>query len=264
MEVREILIANTKDQKRYRIMTGAETLGELQDQITRNENVMVWDKPNKVWLTNPHPININGMSFTEGISNTQLVDRTSQLPMAVNFKGQVTNNLMVLMTNTTKSIRSGAAQKFDRKALYAQIKSFGLEETVKTKFGKNFTMVGSADLAALIDSTNAGINNKKAAIKEAQQELAAGKQKEEKVVNTPAPEEKKEEKKLPDVKSAPHAQTVEWFYDGVKKMVGDNLLNEKDIAVLADLFTELALRLEEEKPKITDDDIEEMMRKARH
>ena len=33
MEVREILIANTKDQKKYRIMTGAETLGELQDQI---------------------------------------------------------------------------------------------------------------------------------------------------------------------------------------------------------------------------------------
>jgi hypothetical protein len=184
--------------------------------------------------------------------------------MAVNFKGQVTNNLMILMTNTTKSIRSGATQKFDRKALYAQIKSYGLEETVKTQFGKNFTMVSSADLAALIDITVVGSKSNKAAIKEAQQELEAGKQKEEeKVVNTPAPEEKKEEKKLPDVKSAPHAQTVEWFYDGIKSMVNDNLLNEKDVAVIADLCTDLALHLEEEKPKITDDDIEEMMRKVR-
>lgn len=260
MEVREILIANTKDQKRYRIMTGAETLGELQDQITRNENVMVWDKPNKVWLTNTTPINISGMSFTEGISNTQLVDRSSQLPRAVNFKGQVTNNLMMLMTNTTKSIRSGAAQKFDRKALYAEVKTYGLENAIKAKYGKNFTMVSSADLAAMIEGAK-GKNNK-AAIKEAQQELSAGKQKEE-VVNTPAPEEKKEEKKLPDVKSAPHATTVDWFYTGIKSMVKDNLLNEKDVAVIADLCTELALRLEEEKPKITDDDIEMMIYKAR-
>jgi hypothetical protein len=192
MEIREILIANTKDQKRYRIMTGAETIGELQDQITRNENVMVWDKPNKVWLTNTQPINISGMSFTEGISNTQLVDRTSQLPMAVNFKGQVTNNLMMLMTNTTKSIRSGAAQKFDRKYLYAQIKSYGLEETVKTQFGKNFTMVGNADLAALIDATVVGSKTKKTAIKEAQQELSAGKQKEEKKDTTESAEKSAE------------------------------------------------------------------------
>jgi hypothetical protein len=182
--------------------------------------------------------------------------------MAVNFKGQVTNNLMMLMTNTTKSICSGSAQKFDRKALYAEVKTYGLENAIKTKFGKNFTMVSSADLAAMVEDAK-GKNNK-AAIKEAQQELVAGKQKEEeKVVNTPAPEEKKEEKKLPDVKSAPHAQTVEWFYDGIKSMINDNLLNEKDVAVIADLCTDLALRLEEEKPKITDDDIEEMMRKAR-
>lgn len=250
METREILIANTKDQKRYRIMTGAETLGELQDQITRNENVMVWDKPNKVWLTNTQPINFSGMSFTEGISNTQLVDRTSQLPMAVNFKGQVTNNLMMLLTNTTKNIPSGAAQKFDRKALYAEVKTYGLENAIKAKYGKNFTMVSSADLAAMIEG--AKDKTKKAAIKEAQQELAAGKQK----------EEKKEEKKLSDVKSAPHAATVDWFYTGIKSMVKDNILNGKDVTVIADLCTELALRLEEEKPKITDEDIEMMIDKA--
>jgi hypothetical protein len=219
---------------------------------------MVWDKPNKVWLTNTQPINISGMSFTEGISNTQLIDRTSQLPTAVNFKGQVTNNLMMLMTNTTKSIRSGAAQKFDRKALYAEVKAYGLENAIKAKYGKNFTMVSSADLAAMIEGAKG--KTKKAAIKEAQQELSAGKQSECPQVSPEG--EKKEEKKLPDVKSAPHAATVDWFYTGIKSMVKDNMLNEKDVAVIADLCTELALRLEEEKPKITDDDIERMIDKA--
>ena len=261
MEVREILIANTKDQKRYRIMTGAETLGELQDQITRNENVMVWDKPNKVWLTNTQPINISGMSFTEGISNTQLVDRTSQLPMAVNFKGQVTNNLMMLMTNTTKAIRSGAG---DRAAAYKLIKDKNLQDAVKTKFGKNFTQVSTVDLFAFAQSQQhkkSEANYK--ALKEAQQELSAGKQKQSQCPQVSPEEEKKEEKKLPDVKSAPHAATVEWFYAGIKSMVKDNMLNEKDVTVIANLCTELALRLEEEKPKITDDDIEMMINKAR-
>ena len=258
MEVREILIANTKDQKKYRIMTGAETLGELQDQITRNENVMVWDKPNKVWLTNTQPINISGMSFTEGISNTQLVDRTSQLPMAVNFKGQVTNNLMMLMTNTTKAIRSGAG---DRAAAYKLIKDKNLQDAVKTKFGKNFTQVSTVDLFAFAKSQQhkkSEANYK--ALKEAQQELSAGKQKQPTVPSVSP--EGKEEKKLPDVKSAPHAATVEWFYTGIKSMVKDNLLNEKDVAVLTDLYTELALRLEEEKPKVTVDDMEQMLRDA--
>ena len=76
--------------------------------------------------------------------------------------------------------------------------------------------------------------------------------KKEEVVNTA-------EKKLPDVKSAPHAQTVEWFYTGIKSMVKDNLLETGDIIVLADLLTEYAMRLEEEKPKITASDIEDIL-----
>ena len=67
------------------------------------------------------------------------------------------------------------------------------------------------------------------------------------------------EKKLPDVKEAPHANTVEWYYTGIKGMVKDNLLANKDIIVLADLLTELAYRLEEQKPKITVSDIDDML-----
>ena len=35
MEKREILVANNRDQSKYRIVTDATTLGELQDVITR-------------------------------------------------------------------------------------------------------------------------------------------------------------------------------------------------------------------------------------
>ena len=64
---------------------------------------------------------------------------------------------------------------------------------------------------------------------------------------------------FPDVKTAPHANTVNWFYDGVKAMFSDNLLHVEDVIVLASLTTELAMHLWETKPIITNDDIDDMM-----
>lgn len=268
MEKRSILIANSKDQSKYRIVTDATTLGELQDAIARNEEV--YKMVGQSWVKNTSPINISGLTFTEGITKTQLLGRDSALPTNVMFKGQPTNDLVMLLTNTNKQIRSGAA-KFDRKALYADVKKYHLEEAIKTKFGKNFTMVGNADLDAMISEVKgsngaAKTDSKKAAIDEVRKDFAEGKQK-----SVNKPEEKKEEeaakapeRKLPDVKSAPHAETVEWFFDGIKRMVKENLLHSKDVVVLADLTTDLALRMEEAKPEISASDMDDMMRSIRH
>lgn len=38
----------------------------------------------------------------------------------------------------------------DRKELYKKIKNYNLEETVKTKFGRNFTQVSSKDLEKIV------------------------------------------------------------------------------------------------------------------
>lgn len=126
---REILIANTKTQKRSKINSSATTLGELKAEL-RAAN-----------------IDYSNMTFTEGISKTQLLDDATQLPQNVMYKGQPTNNLVILLTNTKKNIASGASS---RKEAYALIKENGLQDVVKAKFGRNFTQVPTEDLLELL------------------------------------------------------------------------------------------------------------------
>lgn len=254
MTEREILIANNRDQSKYRIVTGAETLGELQDAIARNEGV--YKMVGQSWVSNPTPINISGLTFTEGITKTQLLQRDSALPTNVQFKGQTTNNLVMLLTNTTKQIRSGAYPT-NRKDFGAYIKQNNLGEAIKQKFGDNWTRISTDKLLNFFANTaEKSTTSNKNAINEVREELK-DQEKVKEAVNTP-------EKKLPDVKDAPHAATVEWFYDGIKKMTSDNLLYAEDVVVLADLTAELAARLVESKPKITASDMDDMLYSIRH
>mgnify|MGYP006872974942 CR=1 FL=1 len=258
MERRDILIANNRDQSKYRVVTGAETLGQLQDDLRRNEEV--YKMVGQTWIKNESPIGYSGLDFTEGITKTKLLERDTQLPANVQFKGQTTNNLVMLLTNTTKNIPSGAGM--DRKVAYALVKELGIAGAIQEGEGQNYTRVKNKVLESYINIARNGADSGKEAINEVREELKdQGKVKE--VVNTPAQEEAEPEKKLPDVKSAPHAQTVEWFYTGIKSMVKENLLANGDITVLADLLTELALRLEEEKPKITASDMDDMLKSLR-
>lgn len=256
MEKREILIANNRDQSKYRIVTDATTLGELQDVITRNEGV--YKMVGQSWINNPTPINISGLTFTEGITKTQLLTRESLLPTNVQFRGQVTNNLVMLLTNTTKQIRSGAYPT-NRKDFGAYIKQNNLGEAIKQEFGDNWTRVSTDKLLNFFANTaEKNTTSNKDVINEVRKELK-DQEKVKEVVSTAVPEEAESVKKLPDVKEAPHAATVEWFYDGIKKMTTDNLLYAEDVAVLADLTTELAARLMESKPRITVSDMDDML-----
>ncbi len=126
---REILIANTKTQKRSKITTSATTLGELKADLRAAG------------------IEYGGMTFTEGISKTQLLDDATQLPQNVMYKGQPTNNLVILLTNTKKNISSGT---MTRKEAYQAIKDNNLQEAVKEEFGRNFTQVPTSDLLVFI------------------------------------------------------------------------------------------------------------------
>lgn len=130
---REILIANTKTQKRSKITTSATTLGELKTDLRAAG------------------IDFSGMTFTEGISKTQLLSDDTQLPQNVMYKGQPTNNLVILLTNTKKNIASGV---LSRKEAYNLIKQNSLENAVKIEFGRNFTQVPTLDLIKFI-GTNA-------------------------------------------------------------------------------------------------------------
>lgn len=135
---REILIANTKTQKRSKITTSATTLGELKTDLRAAS------------------IDFSGMTFTEGISKTQLLSDDTQLPQNVMYKGQPTNNLVILLTNTKKNIASGV---LSRKEAYNLIKQNSLENAVKIEFGRNFTQVPTFDLIKFI-----GANVKKSEV----------------------------------------------------------------------------------------------------
>lgn len=252
MTEREILIANNRDQSKYRVITGAETLGQLQQDIARNENV--YKIVGQTWLKNTTPINISGLTFTEGITKTQLLSPETQLPTNVQFKGQTTNNLVMLLTNTTKQIRSGA-YPMNRKDFGAYIKQNNLGEAIKQEFGDNWTRISTDKLINFFANTaEKNTSADKEAINEVREELK-DQEKVKEAVNSLG-----EEKKLPDVKDAPHTATVEWFYDGIKKMTADNLLYAEDVVVLAELTSELAARLVESKPKITTSDMDDMMK----
>ena len=142
MEVREILVANTRTQKRSKITTAATTLGELKEALAEAG------------------VDYSGMTFTEGISKTQLLDDATQLPQNVMYKGSPTNNLVILLTNTKKNIASGSG---DRAAVYSAIKDNDLQDAVKEHFGRNFTQVPTQ---ALWDFLGSDENSKEEVLKE--------------------------------------------------------------------------------------------------
>ena len=162
MEARKITVVQTKNQKKSVIMSAATTLAELKSDLRANG------------------IDYDGMTFFEGTSKVELKNDASVLPHDVPYKGTITNELVFMLTNTNKKIRSGAVA-MSRTEAYSAIKSMGLQDACVKKFGKNFTMCKTADLIALVQSNSAAKPTPKA-------EAKAETKKEEKVetpVNTP-------------------------------------------------------------------------------
>ena len=165
METRKITVVQTKNQKKSVIMSAATTLAELKSDLRANG------------------IDYDGMTFFEGTSKVELKNDASVLPHDVPYKGIVTNELVFMLTNTNKKIRSGAAT-MSRAEAYSAIKSMGLQDACVKKFGKNFTMCKTIDLIALVQSNGAA----KPAPVAPKAETKAETKKEEKVetpVNTP-------------------------------------------------------------------------------
>ena len=135
METRKITVVQTKNQKKSVIMSAATTLAELKSDLRANG------------------IDYDGMTFFEGTSKVELKNDASVLPHDVPYKGTVTNELVFMLTNTNKKIRSGASN-MSRMEAYNAIKSMGLQDACVKKFGKNFTMCKTTDLIALVQSNS--------------------------------------------------------------------------------------------------------------
>ena len=154
----------------------------------------------------------------------------------------------MLLTNTTKQIRSGAGM--DRKTAYSLVKQLGLAETVRENEGENYTRVKTEVLESYINAARGKDSGSKTTIAEVRKELGSME-----AANSPA----NTEAKAPDATNAPHPNTVQWFYAGVKSMVADKMLDAADVSILAELLNNAALQLEKEKPEITACDIDNMM-----
>ena len=142
MEARNITIVSTSNQNKYVVNTDATTLAELKAAL-RAQNIAY-----------------EGMTFYEGLSHTELLTDESILPHDISYKGTVTNELVFMLTNPNKKIKSGASLPETRQALYDAIDELGLKDACVSTYGKNFTQCKNSELMTLIEQAQeASANN---------------------------------------------------------------------------------------------------------
>lgn len=229
METRKITIVSTKSQSKKVIMSSATTLAELKSDLRQNG------------------IDYEGMSFFEGTSKVELKNDASVLPHDVPWKGTVTNELVFMLTNTNKKIRSGA---MSRMGAYAEIKRMGLQDACLKKFGKNFTMCKTTDLIALVQSNSAS--------KPAPAPKAEAK-KEETPVNTPVAPTSNDGECVDTVARAAISKLVEILEDNGAI---EDYEKEEVLGILGGEVAVTTATSEEYKPKsaspYSDDEIDDM------
>ena len=134
METRKITIIDNKNQSQKVIADSkATTLGELKSEMRARG------------------ISYDGCTFYCGQMRAELKDDAAPLPMTVMYRGQEVSDLTFLLTAPEKKIKSGS---MSRAEAYSKIKSMGLGELCKEKYGKNFTQCSTADLIAVIEGNS--------------------------------------------------------------------------------------------------------------
>lgn len=151
MEARKITVVSTKTQKKSVIMSAATTLIELKRDLSAN-NIDFLDNDG------------NEMAFYEGISKTELRNNESVLPHDVPYKGNTTNELVFMLTNTNKKIKSGI---MSRAEIYEYIKTHNMQSQIVEIFGKNFTQCKTDDLIKFINADNNKTTQEHTCVKEA-------------------------------------------------------------------------------------------------
>ena len=134
MEKRKITVIPTKTHKTQVIESAATTLAELKADLTKAG------------------IDYTDCTFFEGLTKIELKNDAAILPHDVPYKGTTTNNLVFMITNASKKIRSGV--KLDRKAIIEEIKAKNLTEVVKKTYGKNYTNCKTEDLEKILSMNN--------------------------------------------------------------------------------------------------------------
>lgn len=130
MESRKITVIQTRTQTKSVIMSSATTLSELKRDFRTNN------------------IDYTDMAFYEGVSKTELKADESYLPHDIPYKGTNTNELVIMLTNSNKKIKSGA---MTRSEVFSAIKNMNLQSVCVKKFNRNYTQCKTDDLVSLIN-----------------------------------------------------------------------------------------------------------------
>lgn len=129
---RKVTVLIESTQSKVVFESNATTLGELKNEL--RERQVRYD---------------SDCVFKEAASKTILTSDESILPSNIPWKGQVTNDLVFMVTAPQKKIRSGA---MDRKEAYTRVKELGLQGKIQEHEGKNFTQCSTAILISYIEN----------------------------------------------------------------------------------------------------------------
>ena len=128
---RKVTILSNKGTNTKVINTLATTRGELELDMTAAG------------------INFEGMSFFEGISKTELMDLNSVLPSNLTYKGQITNDLVILLTVKNKKIASGLDR--NRREIYKEIADNNFQDEISSTYNKSYTILPNTVLNDFLD-----------------------------------------------------------------------------------------------------------------
>lgn len=157
--MRKITVLVESTQSKHVLQSNATTLGELKNEL-REKNIS---------------FNSDDV-FKEGMSKTVLTTNESILPSNIPWRGEVTNDLIFMITAPQKNIKSGV---MTRAEVYTEIKRLKLQDKISKKEGKNFTQCSTSVLLTFIEE--ASKNSCKA-------KTPAPVAKEKKVKSNPTPE----------------------------------------------------------------------------
>lgn len=129
---RKVTVLVESTQSKVVFESNATTLGELKNEL--RERQVRYD---------------SDCVFKEAASKTILTSDESILPSNILWKGQITNDLVFMVTAPQKKIRSGA---MDRKEAYTRVKELGLQGKIQEHEGKNFTQCSTAILISYIEN----------------------------------------------------------------------------------------------------------------
>lgn len=137
---RKVTVLVESTQSKVVFESNATTLGELKNEL--REKQVRYD---------------SDCVFKEAASKTILTSDESILPSNIPWKGQVTNDLVFMVTAPQKKIKSGA---MDRKEAYARVKELGLQGKIQEHEGKNFTQCSTAVLISYIEEREKNVAKK--------------------------------------------------------------------------------------------------------